>query len=114
MCSWEADMQSRTNQAAAVLLGHLYTQAAVKKALEERGQGFTVSKRDVLKELHADRSDSGKWNAKFELFTQLFASVTARSLAKSESLQGFARSFGYSVAATGSSCCVNVVFKRAV
>ena len=45
-------MQSRTNQAAAVLLGHLYTQAAVKKALEERGQGFTVSKRDVEEQLY--------------------------------------------------------------
>ena len=59
MCSWEPDIQKWRKQAAAVLLGHLYTQAAVKKAPEDRGQGFKVCWDDVLKELQMEYSYGG-------------------------------------------------------
>ena len=52
MFSWEPDIQKWRQQAAAVHLGHLFAQAAVKKASEDRGQGFSVQRSDAEKELY--------------------------------------------------------------
>ena len=105
MFSWEPDIQERREQAAAVLLGHLYTQAAVKKASEDQGQGFIVGRGDVEMQLglsqgcHPSRAEEYRASdaAKRGMFNTIFNSVEPESLAQSESLQGFARSFGYSL-----------------
>ena len=96
---WETQNQEQKQQAASLLLGHWYAQAAVKW-MRESGTGFSIDRWSVEEELSINpRGKESVCRSQRLLFDHLFDSVEPGSLAQAESLQRFARAFGYSATA---------------
>ena len=122
MACLESEVLGQRKQAAAVLLGNIYTQAALQKASEDKGQGFTVNAGDVQKLLGIEsyHNHYEKFAAKKSLADQLLSGVSQSMLEESESLHRFARSYGYSISVVrnaSSSYAIfffNVKFERAL
>ena len=78
-------------------------EAAVEKSEWDRGDGFCLTKFDLVEALGLPINDD--WDV-FDLF---FGGVTGKAALESETLQRFARSFGYSISVSleNSSWCSN-------
>ena len=95
MISYGAENKEQMKKLAAELLGRLFVDAAVSlKMTEDKGKGFNVEPADLNKILGANGREAS--------FEYLFRMVQPSMLANSESLQDFAKTFGYSVTAKGS------------
>ena len=96
MATWAAENETRQKNFAAELLGSWYAKAAVAQGPErDKGEGFSVEWIDV---------QAVPLDVNSETYMQLFSCVDSSALAESESLQGFAKAFGYSVTAIGQGC----------
>ena len=107
MKSWASENLAQKNKLAAELLGRLYAQAALAECISlDQGQGFNLNTAHLR----------GVVDINSSAFGQLFSQVDAQMLAESESLQSFAKVFGYSASAVGQGAQKNwaVQFKRAV
>ena len=113
MACLESELQGQQKQAAAVLLGNIYTQAALQKASADKGQGFTVYSDDVEKWLGIERYSNHheKFAAKKSLHNQLLSGVPKSMLEESESLHRFARSYGYSIEVVRTIDCDDSIFE---
>ena len=96
MTRFEAELREQQRQTAAVLLGQLYAQAALLKVSQDEGEGFYVSALDVERMLSFDRDHKERLAGQKSLVFKLFGGVSPQMLQESESLQRFARSYGYS------------------
>mmetsp|Transcript_35954 Transcript_35954/g.58881 ORF Transcript_35954/g.58881 Transcript_35954/m.58881 type:complete len:223 (-) Transcript_35954:32-700(-) len=91
--TWAAEDEPRQKKFAAELLGSWYAKAALAKcATDDQGEGFSV----FWSHVHNLPLDTYS-----QTYTQLFSCVESSELAESESLQDFAKAFGYSVTASG-------------
>lgn len=91
MATWAAENETQQKKIAAELLGSWYAKAAVAQGpLRDNGEGFSVQWTDV---------QAFSLDVHSATYTQLFSCVDSSALAESESLQGFAKAFGYSVTA---------------
>ena len=107
MATWAAENQKQKTKLAAAMLGTWYAQAAVVQcASQDQGKGFSVGPGHVA-QAGLDLSQS--------TFQSLFLCVEPSMLVESESLQGLAKAFGYSVTASRQGYNPNwqVDFKRA-
>eukprot|EP00435_Cladocopium_sp_Y103_P051672 s687_g16.t1 len=88
--AWSVENQARQQAANAALVGNLLAQAAAKVVMEkDQGGGFKISEED-LDRIGIKRDEL--------MFQRIFNHLELSSLEESESLQAFARSFGYSIA----------------
>ena len=97
MTRFEAELREQQRQTAAVLLGQLYAQAALLKVSQDEGEGFYVSALDVERMLSFDRDHKERLAGQKSLVFNLFGGVSPQMLQESESLQRFARPYGYSI-----------------
>ena len=107
MTTWAAENEARQKKFAAELLGSWYAKAAVVRGpTDDQGEGFSVCSYHV----HNLPLDTNP-----QTYMQLFSCVESSALAESESLQDFAKAFGYSVTASGAGrdCAWEVDFKPA-
>eukprot|EP00435_Cladocopium_sp_Y103_P047792 s687_g14.t1 len=88
MIDWQGESEKMWKSAAEELLCSGIMKAAVERSNNDRGEGFKVARSDVQKALGLDES----------AFSSLFRVVAGNIPGASESLQRFARSFGYSMA----------------
>ena len=90
MLDWQGESKKMRTSAAEELLCSGIMKAAVEKSKQDQGKGFTLSKGDLQGALGFDE----------KVFNSLFNDVAGKvpcKICKSESLQRFARSFGYSM-----------------
>ena len=103
MSAWRGESQKMRKLSATEMLCSGLLEAAVEKSEWDRGDGFCLTKFDLVEALGLPINDD--WDA-FDLF---FGGVTGKAALESETLQRFARSFGYSISVSlgNSSWCSN-------
>eukprot|EP00435_Cladocopium_sp_Y103_P049815 s687_g15.t1 len=89
MSDWRDESRKMRRLSATEMLCSGIMEAAVEKSDLDVGNGFTVNKMDLVEALGLDDN--------VQVFNNIFDEVTGKAALESESLQRFARSFGYSI-----------------